>query len=220
VDKFLIWKVTPDRDVVIDAKIDGWAQHRFKAQRNKDDAEMTLAAKDLAYDSDMIISNLLGPTPTYPDTIETTLAVDEVGKYNITASANYQGVIKSVSWDWFVGEQFGSGSTGFLLDEGLYLHLCQSDLENILGDNNTFASIIWGFFQIILKSTAMGAIGTLVALLTIEILAFYAVAYNPEDISLDVFIPTTSLQLMQVANGPLPIPIPIRIGKHDLVLIM
>jgi hypothetical protein len=234
VDKFLIWKVTPDREVAIDALIDGWAVHRFKAQSDRNDPTLTLAATYLDDGSNVVISNRLGPSPTYPDTTETTLAVDKAGKYRITASTTLQGA-KSVSWDWLVGEQLGSCSTVFLSDEGLYLHICKSDLMDILDNPENFEAIpeniLKGLFLKfltdalekagwILASTALRVIGKMMTCLPVAVVILYGCAHNPEDGSLDIFIPTTSLELIPVEIGSQPVNMSIRIGGYYISLMI
>jgi len=50
----------------------------------------------------------------------------------------------------------------------------------------------------------------------------YGIAHNEDDLSLDIFIPTISLLLIPLAISPAlsRIPIRVRIGKHDRIVLL
>ena len=241
-DSLRICRDIPDREIVIDTLFNGKASHFFRAETNRSDATMKLYIVNLADDSKELFA-VTGPTPTNPDSIEASFPVNEAGIYRVTATAEFQNESVSVSWDWVVSEEvIGSCSTVFLnggsyIDKGLYIHLCESDMEywfrfspSIPTAISLIPSTLEGLLLLgdlirksVIKLTgraALKVIGNLMTILSLGMVTMYAFAHNEDDLSLDIFIPTTSLLLIPLAISPVlpPIPIRVRIGKHDRIV--
>ena len=209
-----IWKIETVRELVIDALIDRHAEHDFKAKTNDEEAELGMSQEILSGGP----MNPSEPTIKKP-TIELTARTSNPGNYRITASATAGNETVSVHWDWVVREQKGGCSTSFFVPgEGLHIHLCADDV------NLTLAIGAVGEVALVAILVSAGLTGgaTLVfvaALVPIMGMVYYLFR-NEDDGSLDIFIPTLSLDLIPDAIGQVPIRIPIKIGGHNQVVWM
>ena len=211
VEEKLLWRETPNRELVIDVLINGKARHQFMAKTNKDNIQMDLVAVNLA-DNSKVNSLVVKDSKAVSSDIE----VDEAGIYRVTATVEFPNGPISVSWDWVVREDVtGSCSTRFLYDgphieNGYYIHLCMDD---ILNHFNPLPNIITGPFTAVmftedileyfekkpLPLPAKDLLKLVSKLLTIwnwlQIAVFfmYWCAPNLDDGSLDIFIPFSSL---------------------------
>ena len=209
-----IWRFNPEREMVIDALVNRGAArqavHVFNAQTNRSDAKMEINAVNLDNGSSLEITQT-GPASLGSGLfIEADIRVNYMGKFKITASAEVEGEKKSVSWEWVVSEQIVSCSTSYVVPgEGLYIHLCSLDA-------NAITVVLEGI------SAVVGAEAPLLgAALAIEVGVMRVATANPEDESVDIFIPNASLALIAAAYlSPTPIPIPIKIGSIYTVIFM
>ena len=207
-------RIAPKRELVIDALINGNADHEFKAKAKGVEAKL-----DMSYE---VLSG--GPMsldkPTIVEqTIKANAVADNLGNYRITASATAGGETVSVHWDWVVGEQRGRCSTWFFVSgEGLSIHLCEAD-ANIIAAIGGIGDIVLIPILISAGLTGGAALGA-AAILAATIAIVYWLFRNLDDGTLDIFIPIPSLNLIPEAIGQIPIPIPIMIGGISLIVWM
>ena len=114
-----IRRFTPEREVVIDTLINRGAERLFRAQTNKNNTSIEMVAKNLDDGSDLMINvtDLISADPW--TIISSKIEVSKPGKYRITALAELDGEVDSISWDWVVNEQSNIWPTAFRSDKGL-----------------------------------------------------------------------------------------------------